>query len=143
MVVDELAAALVKTGGRLVKYARYYWLLLAESHLTQRLFGSMVWRIEALPVPAGGEGELYWAQEGGDGEVSEKLLRNEAMSGFPVPGRDRAGPFLACRSRSGWKDKQRLQRRRPGVYWPVPGKIKRKSWLIVFCQDSKGGLSLL
>jgi Transposase DDE domain group 1 len=25
---------LVKTGGRLIKHARYYWLLLAESHLT-------------------------------------------------------------------------------------------------------------
>lgn len=44
---------LVKTGGRLIKHARYYWLLLAESHLTRRLFGSMVRRIEALPVPAG------------------------------------------------------------------------------------------
>src|ERR1035437_7725361 len=31
---------LVKTGGRLVKHARYYWLLLAESHLTRRLFRS-------------------------------------------------------------------------------------------------------
>ena len=28
-------------------------LLLAESHLTQRLFGSMLRRIEALPLPAG------------------------------------------------------------------------------------------
>jgi hypothetical protein len=27
---------LVKTGGRLMKHARYYWLLLAESHLTHR-----------------------------------------------------------------------------------------------------------
>src|SRR5580704_16808208 len=27
---------LVKTGGRLVKHARYCWLLLAESHLTRR-----------------------------------------------------------------------------------------------------------
>ena len=30
------------TGGRLIKHARYYWLLLAESHLTRRLFGAMV-----------------------------------------------------------------------------------------------------
>jgi hypothetical protein len=37
----------------LVKHAWYYWLLLAESHLTRRLLGSMVRRIEALPVPAG------------------------------------------------------------------------------------------
>jgi hypothetical protein len=35
----------VKTGGRLVKHARYYWLLLAESHLTRRLFGRMLQRI--------------------------------------------------------------------------------------------------
>src|SRR6202521_3422994 len=33
-------------------HARYYWLLLAESHLTRRLFGSMLQRIWALP-PAG------------------------------------------------------------------------------------------
>ena len=43
----------VKTGGRLVKHARYYWLLLAESHLTRQLFGAMVLRIAALPVPDG------------------------------------------------------------------------------------------
>ena len=36
-----------------VKHARYYWLLLAESHLTRRLFGAMLQRIWALPVPAG------------------------------------------------------------------------------------------
>jgi hypothetical protein len=33
--------------------ARYYWLLLAESHLTLRLFASMVRRIEVLSVPKG------------------------------------------------------------------------------------------
>jgi len=50
--LTSLPQRLVKTGGRLVKHARYYWLLLAESHLTRRLFGSMVRRIEALlPVP--------------------------------------------------------------------------------------------
>ena len=38
---------------RLVKHARYYWLLLAEGHLTRRLFGDMLRRIWALPVPAG------------------------------------------------------------------------------------------
>ena len=41
----------VKTGGRLVKYARYAWLLLAESHLTRGLFGAVVGRIAALAVP--------------------------------------------------------------------------------------------
>jgi len=43
----------VKTGGRLVKHARYYWLLLAESHLTRRSFGRMLQRIAGLSVPAG------------------------------------------------------------------------------------------
>jgi Transposase DDE domain group 1 len=51
--LTSLQQRLVKTGGRLVKHARYYWLLLAESHLTRRLFGSMVRRIAALPVESG------------------------------------------------------------------------------------------
>jgi DDE family transposase len=51
--LTSLQQRLVKTGGRLVKHARYYWLLLAESHLTRHLFGSTLWRIWALPVPTG------------------------------------------------------------------------------------------
>ncbi|HUS96475.1 MAG TPA: IS1380 family transposase, partial [Hyphomicrobiaceae bacterium] len=51
--LTSLQQRLVKTGGRLIKHARYYWLLLAESHLTRRLFASMVRRIAGLPVPAG------------------------------------------------------------------------------------------
>jgi hypothetical protein len=51
--LTSLQQRLVKTGGRLIKHARYYWLLLAESHLTRRLFGSMVRRIASLPLPAG------------------------------------------------------------------------------------------
>jgi hypothetical protein len=51
--LTSLQQRLVKTGGRLVKHTRYYWLLLAESHLTRRLFGSMLRRMEALPLPAG------------------------------------------------------------------------------------------
>ena len=43
--LTSLQQRLVKTGGRLVKHARYYWLLLAESHLTRRLFASMVRRM--------------------------------------------------------------------------------------------------
>ena len=38
--LTSLQQRLVKTGGRLVKHARYYWLLPAESHLARRLFGS-------------------------------------------------------------------------------------------------------
>ncbi|HLJ59279.1 MAG TPA: transposase [bacterium] len=44
---------LMKTGGRLVKHARYYWLLLAEGHLTRTLFGAILRRLVALPGPAG------------------------------------------------------------------------------------------
>jgi hypothetical protein len=42
----------VKTGGRLIKHAHYYWRLLAESHLTRRLFAGMLRKIVALPLPA-------------------------------------------------------------------------------------------
>ena len=51
--LTSLQQRLVKTGERLVKHARYYWLLLAEGHLTRRLFGAMLGRIESLPLPAG------------------------------------------------------------------------------------------
>jgi hypothetical protein len=51
--LTSLQQRLVKTGGRLIKHARYYWLLLAESHLTRRLFADMLAKIVALPMPAG------------------------------------------------------------------------------------------
>ena len=51
--LTSLQQRLVKTGGRLIKHARYYWLLLAESHLTRRLFAGMLQKIAALPSPAG------------------------------------------------------------------------------------------
>jgi hypothetical protein len=42
----------VKTGGRLVKHARYYWVMLAEGHLTQIRFAAMLRRIAMLLIPA-------------------------------------------------------------------------------------------
>jgi hypothetical protein len=51
--LTSLQQRLVKTGGRLIKHARYYWLLLAESHLTRGLFAGMLRKIAALPSPAG------------------------------------------------------------------------------------------
>ncbi len=51
--LTSLQQRLVKTGGRLVKHARYYWLLLAEGHLSRRLFGSMLRMVAALPLPDG------------------------------------------------------------------------------------------
>ena len=51
--LTSLQHRLMKTGGRLNKHARYYWLLLAEGHLNRRLFGDMLRRTSALPVPSG------------------------------------------------------------------------------------------
>ena len=51
--LTSLQQRLVKTGGRLVKHARYYWLLPAEGHLSRRLFSSMLRTISALPLPDG------------------------------------------------------------------------------------------
>jgi hypothetical protein len=47
--VTSLQQRLAKTGGRLIKHARYYWLQPAESHLTRQLFGGMLQRIVTLP----------------------------------------------------------------------------------------------
>ncbi len=51
--LTSLQQRLVRTGGRLIRHACHYWLLLAESHLTRRMFGNMLRRILALPLPAG------------------------------------------------------------------------------------------
>jgi hypothetical protein len=48
-----LQQRLVKTGGRLIKHARQYWLLLAESQLTRRPLAGMLAKIAMLPSPAG------------------------------------------------------------------------------------------
>ena len=42
--LTSLQQRLVRTGSCLIKHARYYWLMLVESHLTRRLFGSLVLR---------------------------------------------------------------------------------------------------
>jgi len=51
--LTSLQQRLVKTGGRLIKHGRYYWLLLAEGHLTRRLFGAIVRRMAVLALPTG------------------------------------------------------------------------------------------
>ena len=51
--LTSLQQRLVKTGGRLIKHARYYWLQLAEGHLTRRVFSTILRRIWALPLPVG------------------------------------------------------------------------------------------
>lgn len=51
--LTSLQQRLVKSGRRLVKHARYYWLFLAESHLNRQRFGAMLGRIVLLPIPIG------------------------------------------------------------------------------------------
>jgi len=47
LVADQPAAAGGEGRGRMVKHARYYWLLLAESNLTHQLFAGMLSNIAA------------------------------------------------------------------------------------------------
>ena len=51
--LTSLQQRLRKTGGQMVKHARYYWLLLTEGHLNRRLFAVMLRRIWGLPLPSG------------------------------------------------------------------------------------------
>ena len=81
-----LQQRLVKTGGRLVKHPRYYWLLLAEGHLTRRLFGDMLRRIWALPGASRLTRGLSatkpaWRR---NGTRVERCLRNALKAGAPV-----------------------------------------------------------
>ena len=46
--LTSLQQRLFKTGGRLIRHARYFILQLAENQLTQRLFAQIVRRIERL-----------------------------------------------------------------------------------------------
>ena len=54
--LTSLQHRLMKTGGRLVKHARYYWLLLAEGYLNRRLFGDIAPDLRAVPF-----GREIWA----------------------------------------------------------------------------------
>jgi hypothetical protein len=97
--LTSLQQRLVKRGGRLIKHARYYWLLLAEGHLTWRMFGSMVRRIAALPLPAGygtAAGKRTGRRKEGDGEVSEKSREMRHFRVFPYPEDAQLAPFRAA-----------------------------------------------
>jgi hypothetical protein len=51
--LTSLQQRLVMRGGRLIKHACHYWRCWPESHLTPRLFGSMIRRIDALALATG------------------------------------------------------------------------------------------
>jgi hypothetical protein len=70
---------LVKIGGRLIQYARYYWLLLAESHLPRQLFACML-RKNGATVADG----IVRAQSGADfgdetGRQKDKCLMTRSV----------------------------------------------------------------
>jgi hypothetical protein len=46
--LTSLQQRLLKTGGQLIRHARYFTLQLAESYLTRRLFRQILVRIERL-----------------------------------------------------------------------------------------------
>ncbi len=87
--LTSLQQRLVKTDGRLIKHARYYWLLLAESHLTRRL----LWRHVAKNCDAagaskiGGPGERsrFLVTRLADGEVSVESIGQTAVAGIAWP----------------------------------------------------------
>jgi hypothetical protein len=112
--LTSLQQRLVKTGGRLVKHGSYYWLLLAESHLTRRLFGSMLRRIWALPCrPADGQ-RLSRCTAGRRRDAGrEKCPRN--VVGGRAAGRMPARPKVVTTARS------QRQRMLTGaqVRWPI------------------------
>jgi len=51
--LSSLQHRLLRTARRLVRHARYYWLILVEGHLNRKLFGEMLRWIWALPLPSG------------------------------------------------------------------------------------------
>jgi hypothetical protein len=52
VVAYQLAAAAGEDARAACENARYSGFLLAESHLTRRLFAAMLRRVELLPLPA-------------------------------------------------------------------------------------------
>ena len=115
----SLQQRLVKAGGRLIKHARYYWLLLAESHLTRRLFGAMARRRGSKQA------------EGRTG--MERCMRNRLKSG--------TSGFSRTRRRESWtfpgppeslgveSMKRQPSRKRLGLHWKGARMPKWKSSL--------------
>jgi hypothetical protein len=99
VVADQLAAAAGEDGERLVKHVRYYWLLLADSHLTRRLFASRVRRIELLPCqrdrPAADRADFN-DERAADGKVSRESVEREAGSCLVMLRSGKTGRFVGA-----------------------------------------------
>ena len=87
--LTSLQQRLVKTGGRLVKHARYYWLMLAESHLTRRLFGACcggLRRCRCQPDKAACTAQQILMRKYGEAEVSAQSIGPTAFMRVAWPG---------------------------------------------------------
>lgn len=96
--LTSLQQRLVNTGGRSVKHARYYWLLLAEGSDAAGV-RAILRRIWALPLPAGKSwrlaGTKEWRRkEGGMVQLSENCAEMRTSFGWLHPGR--GGMVLSC-----------------------------------------------
>src|SRR5260370_31724878 len=95
-----------------------------------RLTGQFLFRWPWQPDRAGA-GKQTGRRKQGDGEVSEKSLENEAISGFPVLGKGSAGPL---RSPSASLGMERMRKTAPmegiGSILAAGRKPKWKFWLI-------------
>ena len=104
--LTSLQQRLVKTGGRLIQHARYYWLMLAESHLTRRLFADMLRKVAALPMPAGRRVQSGANLDDGAGlagEVSADAPGKRVLSGRCVLAGGETGAFRHCWEHRGGK----------------------------------------
>jgi len=70
---------LVKTGAGLTKHARYYWLLLDESHLTRRLFAGMRAEDRGAAV-AGSMADCWIADKMAPGRARQGPVSEESVS---------------------------------------------------------------
>jgi Transposase DDE domain group 1 len=69
--LTSLQQRLVKTGGRLIKHARYYWLMLAESHLTGGCSGA--W--------SGASGRWRWRPRSGRAMIQPNRADQDVKAG--------------------------------------------------------------
>jgi len=105
----------VKTGGRLIQHARYYWLLLAESHLTRRLFAGMLRKIAMLPAPAGlGEAQSGANFDDGAGDAGRSVAEidgENTIFGRRESARRETGHFRNYWEHCGTKSAKALHRK--------------------------------
>ena len=107
--LTSLQQRLVKTAGRLIQHARYYWLLLAENHLTRHLFSGMLQKIGGASV-AGGLGCSLGAADSADeiGGQRDECARTAVEKHHFPPAGIKAGRIGPCASLLGLKTRRTL-----------------------------------